>query len=1239
MPSLIGRVPVSGRIAVPPTLGLVLWLRADSGVTVSDAVITFPTDFTNAIWDKRRTSVVAGATLDPFGGMLGTSLIEDNTNNTHLVLQFVNNLVTAKPITYTVYAKAGARTWAIVGDAALGNPAVWFDLANGVMGATIGTVLARSITPFGNGWYRLSVTGVMPNNAISIYMTTADGVGGYAGDGVSNIFIYGAGVSQQKVSAWADQSGWGHNVTQVTAANQPLLVGAAENASLAVRFGTSGGESLQSAAFGLNQPEDVFAVARVITQGSAGVRDIGWDGFAAGSMVLGNIFANTVAISAGAAVSYTGADLAFPAYDYFECQYDGPASVVSTHGIPLGPVGNVGTNNAGGFTLGGLANGTRGLNAEYTEILIYNRILNDAERTQLNNYLRWRYDIAQPMPFLPPELSGLALWLRADLGITLNSAVLVSPNDLTNAAWSKVQVTAAFNATTDPFGGTNASSLTEDNNAGFHYALNIIPVGTWAAGPATLSIYAKAGTRNWLYLAGNGIGEGSYFNLATGAVGTAVGTITSRSMIDAGNGWYLCSVTLPTVANNLWAAMAIADAGVAPQYAGNGTGHLFLAGATFTQEKVSAWADQSGSANDVAQGTAASQPLWFGLAQNGKPTVRFTAASMHFLKKAATNLFGAGNYSLFGLAVWSASGTPRQIIFGDTDAATGGMFYGPTDPGVTGSREVGYIGSIDQVDAVMSKTAEEFDVRYGGGADTTLRVNGTAHVLAPLAAMLNPGGGAAIRLGTYNDAALFYDGDIAEIIAYTRKLTDAEAATVEAYLLARYGLTVPLSIPNLVAWYRADQGITLGTGVQQWNDISGNGNHLTQFSPGAQPSLIPAAYNGQPCVRFASAGNQQLSRFNTDLIGTGAYSLVLVVRIRSSTGANGLFGNMNAGAGSVLFLNAGPVRDVLHVGAVAFDDGPIQTVAPEIWTVTRAVASNPLMRIDGISQALAGAGGINAPGPTGRIVMGAYWLGAFTGFADIDVLEAMIFNRDLTTTEDTQVEAYLRSRYGWPTPPVPNPVLWLRADMGITLNGSNVSTWADQSGNGNNAVQAVPGNQPAYSAAGFNGHPCVDWGTGAVSRGLTVPSLTLGRNTVIGAIREDAVGGYFVVFNNDITNGFYIYGITGFAFDLNRAGVDSGYNVVTNWLSDGVPRTVSVNYGGTHATHFSWRNGTPDVDVSTVAGEPGSGVATGPLYLGNNQAGAGQYKGVMAEVLVYDRSLTTAELTVVHAYLKSKYGL
>jgi len=41
---------------------------------------------------------------------------------------------------------------------------------------------------------------------------------------------------------------------------------------------------------------------------------------------------------------------------------------------------------------------------------------------------------------------------------------------------------------------------------------------------------------------------------------------------------------------------------------------------------------------------------------------------------------------------------------------------------------------------------------------------------------------------------------------------------------------------------------------------------------------------------------------------------------------------------------------------------------------------------------------------------------------------------------------------------------WWRADFGVTLNGSDVSSWAGQGGTGNDLAQAAAGKQPLFSA-------------------------------------------------------------------------------------------------------------------------------------------------------------------------------
>jgi trimeric autotransporter adhesin len=62
----------------------------------------------------------------------------------------------------------------------------------------------------------------------------------------------------------------------------------------------------------------------------------------------------------------------------------------------------------------------------------------------------------------------------------------------------------------------------------------------------------------------------------------------------------------------------------------------------------------------------------------------------------------------------------------------------------------------------------------------------------------------------------------------------------------------PTSLVGLTAWYDASQiaGITSGTSLSAWTDMSGNGNHITQASAQSQPTYQTNAQNGLPVVQF-----------------------------------------------------------------------------------------------------------------------------------------------------------------------------------------------------------------------------------------------------------------------------------------------------------------------------------------------------------------------------------------------------
>ena len=57
--------------------------------------------------------------------------------------------------------------------------------------------------------------------------------------------------------------------------------------------------------------------------------------------------------------------------------------------------------------------------------------------------------------------------------------------------------------------------------------------------------------------------------------------------------------------------------------------------------------------------------------------------------------------------------------------------------------------------------------------------------------------------------------------------------------------------------------------------------------------------------------------------------------------------------------------------------------------------------------------------------------------------------------------------------PTGSMVLWLKADSGVTTSGSNVTTWADQSGSGNNVTPDQTSDGPVVLSNIINGLPVI----------------------------------------------------------------------------------------------------------------------------------------------------------------------
>jgi hypothetical protein len=115
-------------------------------------------------------------------------------------------------------------------------------------------------------------------------------------------------------------------------------------------------------------------------------------------------------------------------------------------------------------------------------------------------------------------------------------------SSLTNGAWAIANLTVT-GSQSDPFGGTTAALLTDTTTPSVTHSIRqtLAVIGT----TYTLSVYAKAGTSNYIGLANATGVVGSIFNLTTGAVSANwVSAPISTSATNVGNGWWRLSIVI-----------------------------------------------------------------------------------------------------------------------------------------------------------------------------------------------------------------------------------------------------------------------------------------------------------------------------------------------------------------------------------------------------------------------------------------------------------------------------------------------------------------------------------------------------------------------------------------------------------------------------------------------------------------------------------------------------------------------
>lgn len=247
------------------------------------------------------------------------------------------------------------------------------------------------------------------------------------------------------------------------------------------------------------------------------------------------------------------------------------------------------------------------------------------------------------------------------------------------------------------------------------------------------------------------------------------------------------------------------------------------------------------------------------------------------------------------------------------------------------------------------------------------------------------------------------------------------------------GGTTPISpdqVTTLGLWLKADAGVysdagvtpaTNGGTVQQWNDQSGAGEHVSQATAGNRPTYLTGQQNGLPAISFPAivmpAPPKNLSRVT--FASSQPYSFMVVVRFNSTSGGD-LIGNDSSSFNSMPipgfgrnYNAAAPVEDGLshfYAGIGSYPSGP--AISGDVFHILTVVfnGASSFIRVDGNQSGALDAG---AGAFTGLRIGSSGYLSSgngsyFRGY----VAEVGKWGKVLSDGEIAGLEQYMRNKWG-----------------------------------------------------------------------------------------------------------------------------------------------------------------------------------------------------------------------------------
>ncbi|MBS1954390.1 MAG: chitobiase/beta-hexosaminidase C-terminal domain-containing protein [Cyanobacteria bacterium SZAS-4] len=223
--------------------------------------------------------------------------------------------------------------------------------------------------------------------------------------------------------------------------------------------------------------------------------------------------------------------------------------------------------------------------------------------------------------------------------------------------------------------------------------------------------------------------------------------------------------------------------------------------------------------------------------------------------------------------------------------------------------------------------------------------------------------------------------------------------------------------------------------------------------------------------------------------------------------------------------------------------------------------------------------------------------------------------------------------------------LWLMGDAGVLTSGSNVTQWSDLSNSGNHATQATGANRPTLVTNAVNTLPAIAFN--GSSQYLQCPAgladFTAGASIFFVTKPTSIINNarFFDFANGTANNNIYLTESTSPAasasFFVYNSSTPTSVNSTTNKLTAGSYQLLETNHSGAGSASIYTNNA---LDNSGTVWNI-TNISRSGNYIGIDTAktAANSYSGQIAEILIYNKSLTDAQRASVESYLRAKYNV